>query len=48
MPEHEIAKHTKAIYNLVQTPHKNVKEKVFEVGKEIAILVFAITLSLLS
>ncbi len=47
MPEHEIAKHTKAIYKTWQAPDKKVKEKIFEIFIEIAIIVFAITLSLL-
>lgn len=47
MPEHEIAKHTEAIYKTWKNPDKKVKEKVFEIFIEIAIIVFAITLSLL-
>ena len=47
MSEHEIAKHTKAIYKTWQAPNKKVKEKIFEIFIEIAIIVFAITLSLL-
>ena len=46
MPEHEIVKHTKAIYNAWNEPHRSWKHKLGEVLIEIGIIVFAITLSL--
>ncbi len=47
MPEHEIAKHTKAIYKAWNAEHKSWKERLVEILIEIGIIVFAITLSLL-
>lgn len=47
MPEHDISKHTKAIYSTLKEPNKNWKHKLSEVLIEILIIVFAITLSLL-
>lgn len=47
MPEHEIAKHTKAIYKAWNEPNKKVRERVIEIFIAIAIIVFAISLSLL-
>jgi hypothetical protein len=47
MPEHEVAKHTKAVYTVWTNPHLKWKEKVIEISIEIAIIVFAITLSLM-
>jgi len=46
MPEHEIAKHTKEIYKAWSMPGVSIKHKVIEILIEIAIIVFAITLSL--
>lgn len=46
MPEHEIAKHTKAIYTAWKNPAHGWKHKLGEIGIEIFIIVFAITLSL--
>ncbi len=47
MSEHDIAKHTKAVYTVWTNPHLKWKEKAVEIGIEIAIIVFAITLSLM-
>lgn len=47
MPEHEIAKHTKAIFTSMNDARKNWKQKLGEIIVEILIIVFAITLSLL-
>jgi len=47
MPEHEISKHTKAIYKEWRNPHHSWKQKLSEILTEIFIIVFAITLSLL-
>ena len=47
MSEHEISKHTKAIYKEWKNPHHSWKSKVGEILTEILIIVFAITLSLL-
>ncbi len=47
MPEHEIAKHTKAIYTQWTNPAHGWKHKLGEILIEILIIVFAITLSLL-
>lgn len=46
MSEHEIAKHTKEIYKTWTAPNKNWKHKLFDILIEVAIIVFAITLSL--
>ena len=46
MPEHEIAKHTKAIYSEWRNPAHGWKHKLSEILIEILIIVFAITLSL--
>ena len=46
MPEHDIAKHTKAVYKAWNSPYMGWKHKLREVLIEIAIIVFAITLSL--
>jgi hypothetical protein len=46
MAEHEIAKHTKAIYKAWNEPNWSWKHKAVEVSIEIGIIVFAITLSL--
>jgi len=47
MSEHEISKHTKAIYKEWRNPHHTWKQKAGEILTEIFIIVFAITLSLL-
>jgi hypothetical protein len=47
MSEHEISKHTKAIYKEWKNPHHSWKHKLVEILTEIFIIVFAITLSLL-
>ena len=47
MSEHEISKHTKAIYKEWKNPHHSWKHKLGEILTEIFIIVFAITLSLL-
>ena len=47
MSEHEITKHTKAVYKVWTNPHIKLKEKVIEIAIEIGIIVFAITLSLM-
>jgi hypothetical protein len=47
MSEHEISKHTKAIYKEWKNPHHSWKHKLSEILTEIFIIVFAITLSLL-
>lgn len=47
MPEHEIAKHTKAIFSSMNDARKSWKQKLGEIIIEILIIVFAITLSLL-
>jgi len=47
MPEHEISKHTKAVYKVWTDPHLRLKDKIAEIAIEIAIIVFAITLSLM-
>jgi hypothetical protein len=46
MSEHEISKHTKAIYKEWKNPHHSWKHKFGEILTEIFIIVFAITLSL--
>lgn len=46
MSEHEISKHTKAIYKEWRNPHHSWKHKLGEILTEILIIVFAITLSL--
>jgi hypothetical protein len=46
MPEHEIVKHTEAIYKAWKDPSHNWKHKLVEISIEIGIIVFAITLSL--
>ncbi len=47
MPEHDMVKHTKAIYDAVREPGKSWKHKIGDILVEIAIIVFAISLSLL-
>jgi hypothetical protein len=47
MPEHEISKQAKAVYTVWTNPHMKWKEKVIEITIEVAIIVFAITLSLM-
>lgn len=47
MSEHDVAKHTKAIYETIKQPGKSWKHKLGDILIEIAIIVFAITLSLL-
>jgi hypothetical protein len=47
MSEHEISKHSKAVYKVWTNPHMKLKEKVIEILIEISIIVFAITLSLM-
>ena len=47
MAEQDITKHTKAIVNTIKDPGKNWKHKLSDVLVEIAIIVFAITLSLM-
>ncbi len=47
MSEHEISKHTKAIYKEWKNPHHSWKYKLSEILTEIFIIVFAITLSLI-
>ncbi len=47
MSEHEVAKHTKVIYKAWRDPNKNWKHKLGEIGIEILIIMFAISLSLL-
>jgi len=46
MPEHEIVKHTEAIYKVWRDPKHGWKHKLGEISIEIGIIVFAITLSL--
>ena len=46
MSEHEISKHTKAIYKELKNPQHSWKHKFSEILTEIFIIVFAITLSL--
>ena len=43
MPEHDIVKHTKAIYDTVKAPGKTWKHKIADILVEIFIIVFAIT-----
>ncbi len=47
MPEHDVTKHTKAIYDTIREPGKTWKHKLGDILVEIAIIVFAISLSLL-
>ncbi len=47
MPEHDVTKHAKAIYETMREPHKTWKQKLSDILVEIAIIVFAISLSLL-
>ena len=47
MPEHEVAKHTKAIIETLKQPEKDWRHKLVDILIEIAIIVFAISLSLL-
>ncbi len=47
MPEHDVTKHTKAIYDTIKEPGKTWRHKLADILVEIAIIVFAISLSLL-
>ena len=47
MPEHDVTKHAKAIYETMRETHKKWKQKLADILVEIAIIVFAISLSLL-
>lgn len=47
MPEHNVVKHTKAIVNTIREPHLSWKRRLADILVEIAIIVFAISLSLL-
>jgi hypothetical protein len=47
MSEHDVSKHTKAIVNTIREPGKSWKHKLSDILVEIAIIVFAITLSLM-
>ena len=47
MSEHEISKHTKAIYKEWKNPHHSWKHKLGDILTEVLIIVFAITLSLI-
>lgn len=46
MAEDEIRKHAKAAYKVWNNPHTSLKHKIKEVALEIAIIVFAVTLSI--
>jgi hypothetical protein len=47
MAEHDVTKHTKAIYDTIREPRKTWKQKLTDILVEILIIVFAISLSLL-
>jgi len=47
MPEHDFAKHSKAIVNTIKEPGKSWKHKFGDILIDIAIIVFGITLSLM-
>ena len=47
MPEHDVVKHTKASIETLKEPQLNWKRRLGDILVEIAIIVFAITLSLL-
>jgi hypothetical protein len=44
--QHEISKHSKKVWNAIKKPNTGFLEKVKEVGIEIFIIVFAVTLSI--
>ena len=46
MAEDEVRKHTKAALNAMHNPDKNIGEKIKDVSLEIAIIVFAVTISI--